>query len=163
MDNSKGLSPLASKEMKFVETTSSEIPIELLLEADPSEQSILSYLESGLIFATVRNEVAIGVCVVSLESETRAELFNISVSKEFQQQGVGTKLLEFVLQELKSKGVKRLELGTGTFGYQLAYYQRLGFRVDSVLKDYFVSHYPDPIFEQGIQLKDMLRLYLNLD
>ncbi|SMF09127.1 Acetyltransferases [Alteromonadaceae bacterium Bs31] len=148
--------------MKFIETRAGDIPFDLLLEADPSEQSVRSYLDSGLVFAAVRNKAIVGVCVVALESETRAELFNISVSKAFQKQGVGTKLLEFVLGELRLKGIRRVELGTGTFGYQLAYYQRQGFRVGSVIKDYFVNRYPAAIYEQGIQLKDMLRLYLDL-
>jgi hypothetical protein len=71
--------------------------------------------------------------------------------------------LKFALTELANKKVNRVELGTGTFGYQLAYYQRIGFRVESVLKDHFLANYPEPIFENGIQLKDMLRLYIELE
>ncbi|EXJ14911.1 acetyltransferase, GNAT family [Imhoffiella purpurea] len=59
--------------------------------------------------------------------------------------------------------VKRLEVGTGTFGYQLAFYQREGFRVDAIEKDFFLSNYDGPIYEDGIQLKDMLRLALDLE
>lgn len=60
------------------------------------------------------------------------------------------------------KGVSRVELGTGSFGHQLTYYQRHGFRVDAVVKDHFLIHYPEPLMEYGIQHKDMLRLYLEL-
>ncbi|CDI94197.1 IAA acetyltransferase [Pseudomonas aeruginosa PA38182] len=56
----------------------------------------------------------------------------------------------------------RIELGTGTFGYQLAFYQRVGFRVDKVVKNYFLDNYDQPIYEMGIQHKDMLRLSLIL-
>ena len=59
--------------------------------------------------------------------------------------------------------VKRLEVGTGTFGYQLAFYQREDFRADAIDKDFFLINYEEPIFENGIQLKDMLRLGLNFD
>lgn len=148
--------------MKFIETKESEIPLELLLQADPSEQKIRSYIGSSLIFAAVESNAVIGVCVVGYLSEEKAELFNVSVSKEFQKKGVGTKLLEHVLGTLKLKGITRVELGTGTFGYQLTYYQRLGFRVSSVVKDHFIKNYSDPIYEQDIRLKDMLRLYINL-
>jgi hypothetical protein len=58
--------------------------------------------------------------------------------------------------------LEAVELGTGTFGYQLSFYQRFGFRVDSVWKNHFINNYDDPIFEDGIQLKDMLRLTLKL-
>jgi len=53
-----------------------------------------------------------------------------------------------------------MEVGTGTFGYQLAFYQRHGFRVTAIDRDFFVQNYPEPIFEDGIQLHDMLRLTL---
>lgn len=152
----------AISKMKFVETIASHIPMELLLQADPWEESVRSYLDSGLIFAAIKDDVVIGVVVAGYLSDSVMELFNVSVSEAHQGQGVGTELLEFVLQTLKTKGVARVELGTGTFGYQLAYYQRAGFRVESVVKDHFLTHYPDPIFDNGIQLKDMLRLSASL-
>ncbi len=31
-----------------------------------------------------------------------------------------------------------------------------------VIKDHFLDNYPEPIFETGIQHKDMLRLYIQL-
>lgn len=55
----------------------------------------------------------------------------------------------------------RLEVGTGTFGHQLAFYQRLGFRVTHVDRGFFLDNYDAPIFEDGIQHKDMLRLTLD--
>ena len=45
-----------------------------------------------------------------------------------------------------------------TFGYQLAWYQREGVRVYAVERDLFLADYEEPIYEEGIQLKDMLRL-----
>lgn len=38
---------------------------------------------------------------------------------------------------LAEKNVRRVELGTGSVGYQLTYYQRHGFRVAAVVKDHF--------------------------
>lgn len=149
--------------MKYVETTAAEIPIELLLQADPSIENIRSYIDSGLVFAAMERDAVVGVVIAGFLSDKTMELYNVSVSEEFQKQGVGTKLIKFVLTALKSKDVTRIEVGTGSFGYQLTYYQRVGFRVDSVLKDHFVKNYPEPIFESGIQLKDMLRLYINLE
>jgi hypothetical protein len=57
-------------------------------------------------------------------------------------------------------GACRLEAGTGTFGYQLAYYQREGFRVSAIDRNFFLDNYPEPIYENGIQHKDMPRLTL---
>ncbi|MDO6684569.1 GNAT family N-acetyltransferase [Agarivorans sp. 3_MG-2023] len=152
----------AGRKMVYLEIDSSQIPLDLLLEADPSEASISSYLSDSWCFTALDKGQAFGVCVVKPQRFALAEIYNVAVSPSHQGKGIGTKLLEFVLSQLPNKGVKRVELGTGTFGYQLIYYQRLGFRVDAIIKDHFLLNYSAPIFENGIQHKDMLRLYLQL-
>ena len=148
--------------MEYVELEPREIPMALLLEADPSEDSIESYLDESWCYAVKQGNRILGVCVVKLIGENVAEIFNVSVSPAHQQRGIGSKVLAFALKQLAQHDVKRVELGTGTFGYQLTYYQRAGFRVDSVIKNHFIDHYPEPIFENGIQHQDMLRLYIEL-
>ena len=150
--------------MEFKEIESREVPFNLLLEADPSEASISSYLYDSWCFIACDsdNKEVLGACIAKPLTSTTVEIFNVSVLPSHQRLGIGTKLLKSVLEELPNKGITRVELGTGTFGYQLTYYQRLGFRVDSVSKDHFLINYSDPIFENGIQHKDMLRLYINL-
>ena len=138
------------------------VPKKLLLEADPSIDRVNQYLVDSLCFvATIQSKV-IGVCVLKLIDRNRYELFNIAVSPENQKKGIGSQLLRYILEHLKERNVKSVELGTGTFGYQLTFYQRFGFRVDSIRKDYFINNYDEPIFENKIQLKDMLRLILKL-
>ena len=90
------------------------------------------------------------------------ELINIAVFPEYQKKGIGSQLLQYVLASMKERGAKTIALGTGTFGYQLTFYQRYGFRVEAILKNHFIDTYEEPIFEQGIQLKDMLWLSLDL-
>lgn len=151
--------------MKFVEMAPDQLPLALLLEADPAEQRIAAYLPGAWGFAALagnNGNKVVGACVAGLVGEQTAEIFNIAVAPHRQQQGIGSGLLRFVLTSLAEKGVRRVELGTGSFGHQLTYYQRHGFRVDAVIKDHFLIHYPEPIMEYGIQHKDMLRLYLAL-
>ncbi|WP_461210785.1 GNAT family N-acetyltransferase [Desulfocurvus sp. DL9XJH121] len=139
-----------------------KVPMRLLLEADPSEQSIKAYLDNSLCYAAVESGEAVGACVLGHIGDSTLELYNISVLPRRQGQGIGTKLLHHAIAEARDAGIGRIELGTGTFGYQLAFYQRLGFRVQEVIRDYFVDKYAEPIFELDIQLKDMLRLALTL-
>lgn len=138
------------------------VPQKLLLEADPSIERVNQYLENSLCYVAISNEKIIGVCVLNFKDKYRIELFNIAVLPEYQKSGIGSQLLQFVLDRLKEKNIESVELGTGTFGYQLSFYQRYGFRVDSICKDHFINNYDEPIFENGIQLKDMLRLTLRL-
>ena len=148
--------------MKLQEVQADQIPLALLLEADPSPRRIQTYLHQSRCFAALDNDRVVSVCVAKALSEEAVELFNIATQPEEQGRGIGCALLTFVLAALGSSGFKRVELGTGTFGYQLGFYQRLGFRVESVIKDHFLDHYDDAIFESGIQHKDMLRLAINL-
>jgi ribosomal protein S18 acetylase RimI-like enzyme len=135
--------------VEYSEVIASEVPLQLLLEADPSEQRINSYLSDAWYFVAKQNGRIVGACVAKSIGERTAEIFNVAVYPEVQQQGIGSAVLSFALSELAAKDVQRVELGTGAFGYQLTYYQRLGFRVDSVLKDHFLINYTDPIFENG--------------
>jgi len=149
-------------EIRCQQVPPTAIPMALLLEADPSEESIASYLDSSWGYSAQFEEQLVAVCVVKPTSDSTAEIYNVSVDPNYQQKGIGSALLRYVLDDLNCKHIARVELGTGTFGYQLTFYQRLGFRVDCVIKDHFLDNYPEPIFEAGIQHKDMLRLYIQL-
>lgn len=142
-----------------------EVPVknaqmELLLLADPSEDKIRSYLSGSKCFAASIDAVVVGACVVQPRDIYSYELMSIAVHPAYQKLGYGTALLSWVIDFYRNAGAWQLEVGTGTFGYQLAFYQRHGFRVASIDHDFFIKNYPEPIFEDGIQLYDMLRLTL---
>ena len=142
--------------MKISEVDYKELPLSLLLEADPSEQKIGKYLPRSICFVAREKEEAVGVCAVLPLGEHVYELMNIAVGPK--QKGIGTQLLSSVIVSVKAMGARKLLVGTGTFGYQLAFYQRAGFRVISVDQDFFLRNYDEAIFEDGIQHKDMLKL-----
>lgn len=134
--------------------------MDLLLLADPSEEKIRSYLPGSRCFVATCGAMVVGACVVQPRGADTHELMSIAVHPAHQKSGYGTALLQWVIACYRDSGAHRLEVGTGTFGYQLAFYQRQGFRVTSIDRDFFVTHYPEPVFENGIQLLDMLRLTL---
>lgn len=140
------------------EIPTTDAPIELLLFADPSEEKIRSYLPESRCFVAMSNEIVMGACVVQPRGAGVHELMSIAVHPDYQQSGNGTLLLEWVIDFFRRAGASELEVGTGTFGYQLAFYQRQGFRITSIDRDFFLKNYDKPIFEDGIQLMDMLRL-----
>ncbi|KHF37127.1 putative N-acetyltransferase YvbK [Paenibacillus sp. P1XP2] len=45
---------------------------------------------------------------------------------------------------------------------QLGLYQKCGFRMVRIERDYFVNNYPEPIFENGIPCRDQIVLELML-
>lgn len=138
-----------------------DVPMALLLLADPSEEKIRSYLSKSNCFVVASDAQVVGACVVQPRGAEAYELMSIAVRPDRQKSGYGTALLKWVIDFFGKSGARRLDVGTGTFGYQLAFYQRHGFRVAAIDRDFFVTNYPEPIFEDGIQLFDMLRLTLN--
>lgn len=137
---------------------STEAPLDLLLEADPSTDAIKRYLEHSTCHVATIEEEIVGAYVIQPLDDGIHELMNIAVAPAHQGNGIGTKLLNHAIAVANEAGARRLELGTGTFGYQLAFYQRAGFRVIAVERDYFLIHYDEPVIEEGIQHKDRLRL-----
>lgn len=139
-----------------------QAPLHLLLEADPDPLKIHRYLADGLCRVARLDDEAVGVYVLQMMVPGRVELMNIAVAPARQGQGIGRQLLEDAITQARQLGATQLELGTGSFGPQLAFYQRAGFRVVAVEPDYFLEHYAEPLFEGGLQHKDRLRLALAL-
>lgn len=144
----------------FQEVPSTHAPLDLLLSADPNEEKIRAYLPRSRCFVAIVDGTTVGACVVEPRTADAYELMSIAVRPEHQRLGIGNGLLKWVIDYYRTLGARTIEVGTGSFGYQLAFYQRHGFRVTAIDRDFFVENYDEPIFEAGIQLKDMLRLTL---
>lgn len=88
---------------------------------------------------------------------------NIAVCEEYQGKGLGKRLLEHAKRTGKQLGYRILEIGTGNSSLkQLSLYQRCGFRIVGVEPDYFIRNYYEPIIENGLQCKDLIRMRLYL-
>ncbi len=144
------------------ETVAAEMPRDLLLQADPSTARVNACLHNARCFVGEIDADIVGVYLLQATAPEVWELMNISVHAAFQMQGVGSAMLRHAIATAGAAGAIRLEVGTGSFGYQLGFYQRHGFRVTAIAQDFFLTHYDEPIHEDGIQLKDMLRLTLEL-
>ncbi|WP_407271983.1 GNAT family N-acetyltransferase [Radiobacillus sp. PE A8.2] len=135
-----------------------EIPYELLFSADPSKAMINRYLEKGTCFMAVEATKVIGTFILLKSSENTAEIMNIAVSADFQNQGIGKRLIEHAKLQAKQWGCRHIEIGTGNSSIgQLALYQKCGFRITGVDHDFFIRNYDEPIIENGIACRDMIR------
>lgn len=140
-----------------------ELPWELLLLADPSKKTIDRYIDGSDVYIALVNNEVIGVYVLTFISEGTIELKNIAVDKNHQGKGIGKRLVLDAIEKAKNKEVKRIEVGTGNSSLsQLALYQKCGFRIVGVKKDFFIKNYPEKIIENGIQCVDMIRLAIDL-
>lgn len=143
--------------------SSDSIPIDLLLLADPSVNIIRQYVSNGECYIARYNDITIGVLVLIKINIDTYEIANIAVREDFQRKGIGKKLIQFAIDAAKVRSAKSIEIGTGNSSiYQLILYQKCGFRISGIDPDFFTTHYTEPIYENGIQCRDMIRLYLNL-
>lgn len=141
----------------------SEAPFELLLSADPSIEAVNKYLKKGNCFAAFEDSEIVGVYVLISKSADTLEIINLSVVEEKQNKGIGKLLVADAKRRAKKAGAKKLIVGTGNSSInQLAFYQKCGFRISGIKKDFFVKNYKKPIFENSIQCRDMILLEMPL-
>jgi len=140
-----------------------EPPLDLLLTADPSEKLVNDYLKRGQCFTAEIDRRIAGVYVLLPTRPETAELVNIAVKEELQGKGIGRQLVMHAIETAKSQGFKTIEIGTGNSSIgQLALYQKCGFRITGIDRDFFLRHYEKPIYENGMRCIDMVRLALDL-
>jgi len=134
--------------------------LDLLLLADESELMIDKYLEHGDLFALYDNELK-SICVVTRETFDTCELKNIATDKKYHSMGYGSKLIEYITTFYKEK-YKAMIVGTGDVPKSIRFYERNGFCLYSRIHNFFTDNYDHPMFEDGVQLVDMVYLKKDL-
>ena len=134
--------------------------IELLLLADEQEDMIDMYLDRGTLFALYDDDLK-SVCVVTDEGNNTFEIQNLATYPEFQKKGYARYLIDYVCDYYKDKGITMI-LGTGETPAILSFYENRGFTITHRLANYFIEHYNEPMFEDGVQLIDKIYLKRNL-
>ncbi|BDR54998.1 N-acetyltransferase [Bombiscardovia apis] len=133
--------------------------MQLLLSADPSQAAIEAYIGKCELHQFRADNQLTGVLALLPTRPETMEIVNIAVAQDYQQQGLGTHMVRFAQQRAAQLGMKRLEVGTGSTSFAaLALYQKCGLRMSWIDRDYFVDRYPEPLTENGIPLRDMVRL-----
>ena len=138
----------------------------LLLLADESLEQVRSYMQSGDLYALVeRDGHAVGIVLTIAAEHGAVELKAVAVDQSQQNRGIGRRLLAAVIENLRKRGVRRAIVGTANAGIgQLAYYQKAGFRLSHIERDFFspARGYPAVMEDNGIRLRDMVWMDLEL-
>lgn len=135
------------------------VPIALLMLADPDLEAIQRYKAyCRWWIAEIANHV-VGVCGVLQRTAQEWEIMNIAVEEGYEGQGIGSKLLDEVLEQLKQFKANVVTVATGNSSLgALAFYQKHGFRIIRIEHDHFTTHYEQPIIENGIVCRDQIIL-----
>lgn len=135
-------------------TENKKLYIDLLLLADEQEDMIDKYIDSGDMFILDDNGVK-AECIVVKLNENEYELKNIAVNPEFQGQGYGKQLIDFLFEHYHGKV---MYVGTGESLLTIPFYKKCGFIESHRIKNFFIDNYDHSIFECGKQLVDMVYL-----
>jgi ribosomal protein S18 acetylase RimI-like enzyme len=147
----------------IIEQTKDAIPIDLLLLSDPSEEVIAEYIHLSTNFVARLDSRIIGALVLLKTRPKTMEIMNISVYEEYQNKGIGKKLIRKAIEYAKDSKIRTLEIGTGNPGMiQMILYQKCGFRIVGVEFDYFRKNHTEKIFENGIECRDMIRMKMEI-
>ncbi len=130
--------------------------LDLLLLADEQEDMIDRYLETGDMFALYNDDLKTVCVVVAIDKES-CELKNIATYTKYQGKGYAKALINYISEYYKNS-YKTMLVGTGETPAILSFYENCGFEKSHCIKNFFTDNYDHPMFEDGIQLIDMIYL-----
>ena len=143
--------------MKIIEVIENKQEyLDLLLLADEQEDMIDRYLEKGRMYVLVDSGVK-SECVVTDEGNGVLEIKNIATVPEYQRNGYGKALIDFLVNEYAGR-YSVLQVGTGDSPLTIPFYEKCGFSRSHILPNFFTDNYDHPIYECGVQLVDMVYL-----
>lgn len=136
--------------------------LDLLLLADPQEDMIDRYLDEGDMYILEDQGKLCTVCVVQRMKNRQCELKNIATAEEVQGHGYGRQMVRFVCEHY-GDSCDTMYVGTGNCRKTIGFYEKCGFVNSHIVADFFVDHYQEPIYEDGVRLVDMVYLKKRLD
>ena len=130
----------------------------MLLDADEGEERIRTVLlnPAYTAYACWLDDQLVGAAVVRWEEGDPSEILYIEVAAALRGRGYGKQIIQALQDELLRRRGHSLLVGTANAALEnIAFYQKCGFRMYAIRRDYFAYIQP-PVFEHDIQLRDML-------
>ncbi|KML06560.1 GNAT family N-acetyltransferase [Rossellomorea marisflavi] len=132
--------------------------IPLLMLADESEAAVRSYLEDGEVYTFSNAGETVGIMLMVAVDSSTIEIKNMAVVDSARGQGTGRQMIKEMEKKVKNSGYRTILVGTSNSSIgNLIFYQKCGFRFESIKKDFFLA-YPEPFYENGIRGLDMVML-----
>lgn len=147
--------------IEIVPSKDATILVPILHEAEEGDERILKTIEdpsTTAYLAQVGDDI-VGAVVVRW-TPAESEIVYIATEPAWRGQGYGKAIMRWIIEEAQRRGTAEIIVGTANAGLDhIAFYQKCGFRMDSVRKNFF-DYFPAPVYENGIRLQDMLMLKL---
>ena len=131
--------------------------VPILQLAEVSESALRWSLAnlSDTVYRMDEDGQLVGAATLRLNKEP-CEIVELAVAGDRQGQGLGKQLVAALIDEARAHGHAEIIVGTANSSIDnIAFYQKCGFRMDHVRKDYF-WYLSEPVFEAGIRIRDLL-------
>lgn len=130
----------------------------LLLADEPL--ALATYWDQGVLWVFgVGQETVATALMVSHQENRVVEIKNLAVAPLWQGRGIGNHVIRLLITHYRSRDYQEMAVGTANCSLgNLAFYQKAGFRMDSIRKDFFtpVHGYTGILKENGIVMQDMV-------
>ena len=140
-----------------IEGAAIEQVIAVLLQAEHSERALRWGLRNlaDAVYRMDDDHHLLGAATMQWRADP-CEIGELAIVPERHGQGLGRMLVEWLCDEARRRGYRAILVGTSNASIgNLAFYQKIGFRMDHIRQDYF-GYYRQPLFENGIQVRDMV-------
>lgn len=136
----------------------------LLLADEPL--ALATYWDQGVLWAFGVGPETVGTALMLPHQENHGiEIKNLAVAPSWQGHGIGSQIIRLLMAHYRDHGYEAMVVGTANSSlFNLAFYQKAGFRMDSIRKDFFtpVHGYTEFLEENGIVMRDMVWLAQDL-
>ena len=149
--------------MKIIVTRDINLLVPILHDADEDDTRIASAINDAenTAYAAYVGDECVGAAVMRWQPD-ESEIIYIAVRSADRGKGYGKALIGQLVELAQQQPRQALMVGTANTSIEnITFYQKCGFRMDSVRNDYF-SYFPAPVYEHGILMRDMLMLRYDL-
>ncbi len=149
--------------LREADSREADLLVPILLDADEDEARVRRQVSDKRFtsYVALLDEAMIGAALLRWQKD-ESEVEYIAVAEHLRGHGYGKAMLAALVAEARRRGVRSLFIGTDNTAFAtIAFYQKCGFRMDFVRRDYF-SYIQPPIVNNGIALRDMLVLRYTL-
>lgn len=136
-----------------------DIPFDLLLIADETVDAIKKYIYDSDIYQLYVSDNPVAIIALYRIDNLKIEIKNIAVIESFQGKGIGSYLIRRIKEIAANDNYKEVIVGTPDAGIrEILFYEKNGFTIFDVKENFFIENYSIPIIENGVTLKDMTML-----
>lgn len=135
--------------------------------AEDSALQLDSYIDMGEMLVALDGAQVIGhVQITAPGTDGELEIKNMAVIPSQQRRGIGRQLVAAALDLARSRHCRTVRVSTAAADTEnLRFYQRCGFRMQSIEHDAFgpAQGYPEGALSDGIELRDRVWLAIELE